>query len=195
MKPYPVLLVHGIDDNHTRLGRISAALLAHGFGPVSAMDIVPPDGSISIESMGEQVLNAVRQLQQTALSPKVDIIAYSMGALAARHFLQRQGGQAWVRRFISIAGPHHGTLAAYLRPGKGVRQMRPNSAFIRDLNKDRAPWGNVEVFSFWTPLDLTIIPATSACLPGATNRVFIVPVHPLMVYDRRVIAAVQQTLA
>ncbi len=195
MKPYPVLLVHGIDDNHTRLRRISAALQAHGFAPVSAMDIVPPDGSISIESMGEQVLNAVRQLQQTALSPKVDIVAYSMGALAARHFLQRQGGQALVRRFISIAGPHHGTLAAYMRPGQGVRQMRPGSALIRDLNNDLAPWGNVEVFSFWSPLDLTIIPATSALLHGACNRSFIVPVHPLMVYDRRVIAAVQQTLA
>jgi triacylglycerol esterase/lipase EstA (alpha/beta hydrolase family) len=195
MKPYPVLLVHGIDDNHTRLGRISTALLVHGFAPVSAMDIVPPDGSISIENMGEQVLNAVRQLQQTALSPKVDIVAYSMGVLAARHFLQRQGGQAMVRRFISIAGPHHGTLAAYMRQGKGVRQMRPGSALIQDLNNDRAPWGDVEVFSFWTPLDLTIIPASSARLPGARNRSFIVPMHPLMVYDRRVIAAILQILA
>ncbi|MBE3037793.1 MAG: lipase [Chloroflexi bacterium] len=195
MKPYPVLLVHGIDDNHTRLSRISAALLAHGFAPVSAMDIIPPDGSISIESMGEQVLNAVHQLQQTAHSPKVDIVAYSMGALAVRHFLQRQGGQALVRRFISIAGPHHGTLTAYMRHGKAIRQMRPGSDLIRDLNNDRAPWGNVEVFSFWTPLDLTIIPATSALLRGARNRSFFVPVHPLMVYDRRVITAVQQTLA
>jgi triacylglycerol esterase/lipase EstA (alpha/beta hydrolase family) len=195
MKPYPVLLVHGIDDNHTRLGRISTALLAHGFTHVSAMDIVPPDGSISIENMGEQVLNAVRQLQQTALSPKVDIVAYSMGALAVRHFLQRQGGQAMVHRFISIAGPHHGTLTAYLHQGNGVRQMRPGSALIQDLNNDLAPWGDVEVFSFWTPLDLTIIPASSARLPGARNHSFIVPMHPLMVYDRRVIAAILQTLA
>lgn len=194
MNHYPVLLVHGIDDNHTRLGRISAALTAHGISPVFAMDILPPDGSISIESMGEQVLNAVRQLQQTALSPKVDIVAYSMGALAVRHFLQRQGGQALVRRFISIAGPHHGTLVAYLRSGIGISQMRLGSSLIRDLNQDSLPWGNVEVFSFWTPLDLTIIPAKSARLYGAHNRSFIVPLHPLMVYDGRVIAAVQQIL-
>jgi triacylglycerol lipase len=195
MSPYPVLLVHGIDDNPARLGRMSAALLAHGFAPVFAMHIVPANGSISIENMGEQVRDAVLQFQQTSRSAKVDIVAYSMGALAARHFVQRQGGQALVRRFISIAGPHHGTLTAHLRQGKGVCQMRPGSALLSDLNADRAPWGNVEVSSFWTPFDLTIIPATSACLDGARNCSFLVPVHPLMVYDRRVIAAVQQTLA
>jgi len=195
MSPHPILLVHGIDDNHTRLGRMSAALQAHGFAPVFAMDIVPPDGSISIECMGEQVRDAVLKLQQVTLSTKVDIVAYSMGALAARYFLQRQGGRALVRRFISIAGPHHGTLTACLRRGKGVSQMRPGSALIRDLNIDQTPWEDVEVSCFWSPLDLTIVPAKSACLLAARNRSFLVPIHPLMVYDQGVIAAVLQTLA
>jgi triacylglycerol lipase len=195
MNPYPVLLVHGIYDDHNRLRRIYTALLKHGFPSIFAMDIVPSDGSISIESMGEQVRHAALHLQQAALSQKVDIVAYSMGVLAARHFVQRQDGQTLVRRFISISGPNHGTLTAYLGWGKGVRQMRPDSPLLNDLNADPASWGSVEVSCFWSPLDLTILPATSARLDGARNRSFLVPMHPLMVYDRRVIDAVKQTLA
>jgi triacylglycerol esterase/lipase EstA (alpha/beta hydrolase family) len=118
-----------------------------------------------------------------------------MGALAVRYFLQRQGGGSLVRRFISIAGPHHGTLTAFLRQNIGCRQMRPGSDLLRDLNSDMDPWGVVKVFSFWSPLDLTVIPATSSLLNQSLNRAFIVGLHPWMVSDKRVIAAVIQTLS
>ena len=194
MKKNPVLLVHGIDDTNARFRRMKAALLANGFPNVYAMDIVPPNASITVEAMGQQIDEAVRSLCQGAPDQKVDIVAFSMGALAVRYFLQRLGGRALVRRFISICGPHRGTLTAYFRPSIGVKQMRPGSALIRDLNTEMDPWGGVEVFSFWSPLDLMIIPATSALLSQAQNHAFTVPLHPWMVSDERVIKAVMQTL-
>ena len=195
MSMYPVLLVHGIDDTGTRFRQMRAALLTRGFSPVYAMDIIPSDASISIEAMGNQVLDAVRKLQQTTPAQKVDVVAFSMGALAVRYFLQRQGGRSMVRRFISIAGPHHGTLSAYLCQNVGCFQIRPGSDLLHDLNADMDPWGDVKVSSFWSPLDLMVIPATSSLLVRAHNRAFIVILHPWMVSDKRVIEAVAQTLA
>ena len=78
------------------------------------MNIIPPDASIALEAMGEQVVAGVRACQEEAGTQKVDIVAFSMGALAARHFLHCLDGRASVRRFVSVSGPHHGTVTAYL---------------------------------------------------------------------------------
>ncbi len=173
---------------------MQAGLLARGFPAVYAMNITPPDGSISMQAMAEQVQVAVEGLLRSTGAIKVDIVAYSMGTLVVRYFLQRQGGCANVRRFISIAGPHRGTLTAYFRQNVGSRQMRPQSEFLRDLNSDRAPWGDTQLFSFWSPLDLMILPSVSSLLLGAHHRIFGVLIHSWMVSDGRVIEAVAHTL-
>ena len=195
MNTTPILLVHGIDDTGIRFKRVRSFLLAKGFVTVTAMDILPPDGSISIEKMASQVQEATQALQRATQSEKIDIVAYSMGALATRYFIQRQGGCSMVRRFISLAAPHHGTYMAHFRGGAGCRQMRPGSSLLRDLNGDPDPWGKVSVHSFWSPLDLMIVPASSSQLSQADNRTFAVLIHPWIASDPRVMACIAQTLA
>jgi len=158
------------------------------------MNILPPDGTLAIESMAEQVAGAVQGLLKEHSARQVDIVAYSMGSLVTRYYLQRLGGKAVVRRFVSIAGPHHGTLAAYLRNNLACRQMRPGSAFLNDLNGDEDLWGGVEVVSYWTPLDLMIFPAVTSRLARADNRRFWVLAHPFTVSDQRLMEAVVKTL-
>ena len=173
---------------------MQAALCARGFDPVRAMNIIPPDASISMEAMAAQVQAAVRELQQSAAAAKVDIVAFSMGTLVVRYYLQKMGGWTDIRRFISISGPHHGTWTAYLGWNAGSRQMRPGSAFLQELNSESDPWGDVKVFSFWTPYDRTIIPPDSSLLPGAQNRRFNALIHHWMLSDKQVIAAVVEAL-
>lgn len=191
---YPVLLVHGINDTGARFDKMRSALRAHGFDSVSAMNITPPDASITLEAMGEQVMEAVRECRQTAGAQKIDIVAFSMGALAVRHALQNVGGLPFVRRLVTVSAPHHGTLTAYLSRKSGVTQMRPGSRFLRDLNAGGGWWGDLEVFSFWSPLDLVVIPATSSVLADAHNQAFRVALHSRMLSDDRVIGAVIQAL-
>jgi len=195
MKPYPILLIHGIDDTSARMRKMRTALIAQGFNPVHAMDIIPSNGSISLKAMGVQVLNAVQSLLINHNASKLDIVAYSMGAIAARYFLQRLGGKTIVRRYISLAGPHHGSYLAYLRYNLGGRQLRPGSALLSEMNTEKDPWGDVQVFSFRTWMDLSVIPSKSSILPEVTNQTFTVWLHPCMVSDKRVIEAVVQTLA
>jgi len=192
---FPILLVHGIDDTGARFAKMQTALRAQGFESVHAMNIIPPDASISFATMGEQIRDSVAELLQQTGASKVDIVAYSMGALAVRHFLQRLEGRLSVRRFISLAAPHHGTLTAYLRQNAGTREMRPGSSFLHNLNDRDNPLGDVKLYSFWTPMDLMVLPRSSCRLEDAHNRAFRVLFHPWMTSDQRVIDAVAQTLA
>ena len=185
----PVLCVHGIWDTGAVFGVMRDALLGQGWSRVQAVDLTPNDGSAEIADLAEQVGAAA-----DALGGPLDLIGFSMGALVSRYWLQRMGGRDRVRRFVSISGPHRGTLTAMLSTKPGARQMRPNSALLEGLFADPDPWGRCEVHAFWTPFDLMILPAGSSALPGARERRFNVPLHPLMLHDRGVIAAVAEVL-
>jgi triacylglycerol lipase len=191
----PVLFVHGIDDTGALFKRMQAGLTARGFSNLLAMNITPPGGEIPLEAMAEQVQAAAKELLRASSAARLDIVAFSMGSLASRYFIQRLDGCSLVRRFIAIAGPQRGTLTAYLRNTPGARQMRPGSACLTDLNSDPDPWSPVAAYTFWTPLDLMVLPSTSALLPKASHRPFFVLLHPWMVSDPRVIAAVAETLS
>jgi triacylglycerol lipase len=190
----PVLLVHGIWDTATRLEPLRAGLVARGLAEVHAVDLAPNDGRASICELGLQVAGAVRALSR---GRRVDVVGFSMGALVVRWYLQRGGGKEHARRFVSIAGPHHGTLTAFALPRRyvGVTEMRPGSPLLKDLASDSDPFGPVQVHCVYTPLDLMIIPARSSVLPAArTVRAFSVAMHRLLITDRRVLDHVAATL-
>jgi len=187
----PVLCVHGIWDTGSVFSSIQGALEQRGWGSVRAVDLVPNDGSADVPEMAKQVDAAAHAL---APGTALDVIGFSMCALVSRYWLQRLGGRERVRRFISISGPHRGTLTAWLSGKPGAVQMRPNSELLEGLFTDPDPWGRTEVHAFWTPFDLMIVPAGSSALPGARERRFNVPLHPMMLHSREVIAAVAEVL-
>ncbi len=181
-----MLIVHGLWDTATRVGPLADALRARGFERVFCMSM-PSLGRAPIPDLGERVRVAADQLRAECGTELIDLVGFSMGALAARYYVQRRGGRDRVRRFISISGPHQGTMTAYSLPFAGVRQMRPGSAVLRELDSDADPWGSVDVHCIYTPYDLMIVPATSSVLTGAKS-VHRVPVavHRWMVSDVRV---------
>ena len=148
-------------------------LLASGWTRVEAIDLVPNDGSAGLPRLAEQVRQAALHLQASAGGEKVDVVAFSMGALVTRYWLMRLDGKAVARRFVSISGPHHGTALAFLRANQGAAQMRPGSPLLSDLARDEGAWGGVEVVSLWTPFDLMIPPRPE--LAAGRRRPALVP--------------------
>jgi triacylglycerol lipase len=191
----PILLVHGIWDSSSRLAPLKAGLESRGVGPVHAMDLVPNDGRERLATLGLRVAEEAAALAAREGASRVDVVGFSMGALVARWYIQRGGGKERVRRFVSISGPHAGTLTAYALPFAGVRDMRPGSSFLSDLATDADPFGAVEVHCLYTPFDLMIVPAKSSVLSGAqSTRTFSVPMHRFMISDARVLDHVARTL-
>lgn len=183
----PALLVHGIWGSARQLAPMARVLQRHGIEHVARIDLRPNDGRASIAVFAQQVKREVDQLCARCAVKQIDLVGFSMGALAARYYLQRCGGTARVRRFVSISGPHAGTWTAHALPFEAPRQMRPGSALLRDLNADVEPWEAVEVHCVYTPFDLMIIPPKSSVLRGAASvRKLRVPIHRAMLFDARV---------
>ncbi len=192
----PVLLVHGIWDEGARFDRMRAALAVAGHAPARALDLSPNDGSGTIASLAGQVEQAAEELLGASGAPRLDLIGFSMGALVSRYFVQRMSGKARVRRFVSISGPHHGTMTAFAMGKAGVREMRPKSSLLAELDADPDPWGEVEVHTVWTPYDLMIVPATSSQLPGAAqDHCLRIALHRWMITHPRAVERVVSILA
>jgi triacylglycerol lipase len=187
----PVLLVHGIGDTEAVFDRMADWLRRHDH-EVHTLNLRPNNGDAPLDQLAQQL--AAFAASRFDKAPTFDMVAFSMGGLVARYYLQRLGGIDRVHRFIAISAPHRGTWTAFLRNNPGARQMRPGSAFLTDLNRDVELLGRIRTTTIWTPLDLMIVPATSSAgCPGPSLRVN-VPIHPLMLRDRRVLKLVHRIL-
>jgi triacylglycerol lipase len=192
--PNPVLLVHGIYDTGRVFDSLAPKLRAEGWH-VETIDMVPNNGDASLAVLAEQVRDKVARMRAETGAPRVDLVAFSLGGIVSRYYLQRLGGAPQVQRFVTISSPHAGTLTGYVRWNPGVIEMRRGSAFLADLNRDWSTTAQqVKVTSVWTPLDLMIVPANSSQLPGARNLTVPVALHPLMLVDNRCHALVLEAL-
>ncbi len=184
----PVLLVHGIGDTQRVFDPMAAYLRDRGW-TVHALDLVPNNGSPGLDILAEQVQHYSQH--HLAGVAKLDLIGFSMGGLVSRYYVQRLGGAARVQRFITISTPHNGTWLAHFRPTRGIRQMRPNSPFLQDLNKTVAQdLAAIAFTSLWTPYDLMILPARSSQLGLGQDIQIPAWTHPLMLRDRRSLQAI-----
>ncbi len=64
-----------------------------------------------------------------------------------------------------------------------VRDMRPGSAFLAEIDADVARYSATRWITIRTPVDLMILPSTSSGLPWAENHVVPVLAHPLLVLE------------
>ncbi|MDJ1180412.1 triacylglycerol lipase [Roseofilum sp. BLCC_M91] len=187
----PVLLIHGIDDTGA-VFRKMAAVLEHQGWFTYALDLVPNNGTVGLDRLAQQIKGYVDQAFSQDI--RFDIVAFSMGGIISRYYLQRLGGLERCDRFITLSSPHHGSLMAYLRHNPGCVQMRPNSEFLQDLNRDGDRLNSIQFTSIWTNNDLMILPANSSQIPVGKNITVPVLIHPWMLTDNRTIELVVQCL-
>jgi triacylglycerol lipase len=188
----PVLLVHGFWDTATLFDRMSAYLQSLGRSTYG-LDLVPNNGDLGLDVLAQQVCDYIDRT--FAPEQPIDLVGYSMGGIVSRYYIQRLGGIDRVRRFVTVASPHHGTWTAYTFDRPGCIHMRPNSEFLQDLNRDAIDLlGRIQFTSLWTPFDLMILPAQSSIMPVGQNIELPVLVHRWMVSDSRSLQAIGQVL-
>ncbi len=188
----PVLLIHGITDTTIVFRTMSAYLSGLGW-KVYSFNLIPNNGDLGLEELARQVADFVAK----TFDPKqpLDVIGFSMGGIVSRYYIQRLGGIDRVQRFISISAPNQGTLAAYLSRRPGCVQMRPDSAFLRDLNGDAAMLGRLNFTVIWTPYDLIIVPPRSSQMPVGKEVIVPARLHSWMLADKQCIKAVAAALS
>jgi triacylglycerol lipase len=187
-----VVLIHGYRDRPSQFRRMAADLLAAGLDPHCA-DLQPSDGSVPLEASAEQLARYVES--QVGPTDPFAVVAFSMGAVVARHYLQHLGGLHRATALYAIAAPHHGTWWAHLGPRPGQVQLRPGSPFLQALAATEDRLCGLCLVSAWTPFDVTVVPHSSCRWRLAANRRLPVFVHQWMPYSGLVRRDVVRTLA
>ncbi len=189
--PFPLLLIHGIDDTPDVFQVMVAYLRDRGWSDLHTLALTPNNGDVGLEKLARQIQDYV---DHALCGRPFDLLGFSMGGIVSRYYLQRLGGLSKVRRFLTLASPHRGTWMAYFRANCGAAQMRPGSTFLEDLNRTAGELEQLDFVSLWTPYDLMIVPADSSIMP--VGRHFQVPVlaHPWMLTDARSLHLIAEIL-
>ncbi|MEZ5185254.1 MAG: alpha/beta fold hydrolase [Candidatus Nanopelagicales bacterium] len=192
----PIILIHGIIDNHTVFTFLRRSLNKRGFGRVITLNYSPL--SDDIPRVARRLKSLVEKVRRETGYERVHVIGHSMGGVVARYYVQCLGGDKRVHTLVTLGSPHAGTLPAYLVPHSVVKQMRPDSPIVRELEAP-APGCKTRMVAIWSDLDQLIIPQRNARIvhPDLNARnVFVKGVgHTSFPVDRRVVHEICTTLA
>lgn len=192
----PILLVHGLVDNRSIFTLLRRALHRRGFGRVLTLNYSP--FTQDVRSAAARLERLVERVCEETGYEKVHVVGHSLGGLVARYYVQRMGGGERVHTVCTLGSPHAGTWAAHLLPHALVRQLRPGSDLMQELESP-APGCPTRFVSFWSDLDQLIVPQRNARLthPDLTARnVLLRGVgHMSLPIDGRVVREIAQLLA
>lgn len=192
----PIIMVHGVIDNHSIFTVLRRGLSRRGFGRVISLNYSPLTDDIRRVSRRLSLL--VDSVCRETGYERVHIIGHSMGGLVARYYVQRMGGDKRVHTLVTLGSPHSGSAYAKLLPHPIARQLRPGGDIVSELSEPAAGC-RTRMVAFWSDLDQIIIPQRNARIvhPDLIARnVFIRGVgHMSLPVNGRVVHQICTTLA
>lgn len=178
-----VVLVHGIFDTRITMRPLHRAIVDGGYECL-VPSLRPIDGRKGLEPMAQQLGEIIDA--EWKKDTKFSIVAFSMGGLISRYYLQELGGAGRCEGLYTIATPHHGTYMAYLYPGQGTRQMRPESRFLASLRRGEDIYKNLKIptTSYQNPMDVVMLPLRSPEWRTAENVRLWSAIHPSLLWEK-----------
>lgn len=183
-----VVLVHGFFCNRALWNPWMTKLRAAAV-PFVAVNLEPLFGSI--DNYVDIVDDAVLRVQASTGQAPV-LVAHSMGGLAVRAWLSKQGNTSRVRRVATIGTPHHGTWLARFGHTTNGQQMRIGSRWLQQLAQSERLEQHALFTCFYSHCDNIVFPASTATLPGARNRHVVGAAHVHLAFQEVVFAEVMQ---
>ncbi|MCV2488475.1 alpha/beta fold hydrolase [Geodermatophilus sp. YIM 151500] len=154
----PVLLVHGMIDNRSVFAVMRHSLRRRGFASVCSWNYSPllTDVARGADDLGRHV---ERVCERTG-HERIHVVGHSLGGLIARYYVQRRGGDRRVESLVTLGTPHRGSLWAHMMPTPLVRQLRPGSPVLREL-EEPAPGCRTPVTAIYSDLDQMVLPTSA----------------------------------
>lgn len=174
-----VVMVHGIFEAGRSFTCLRHDLHARGYA-CHIPFLKPADARHGLEDLSDQLAAAIDE--RIPAGEKYTLVAFSMGGLIARDYLERQDHAARCKGLITLSTPHQGTIWAYGYPGQGARQMQPGSTYLKVLDKYADRLKPMPLYAFDDPLDVAILPPGSARWPLAVPKRSWAPFHFLVVF-------------
>jgi pimeloyl-ACP methyl ester carboxylesterase len=217
--PRPVVLVHGLGATmrlnwNYHSSRLRAAgycvfALTYGVDPRTRPWPYSPGGVIAMERSAPQLAAFVDRVLEATGASEVDLVGHSEGTVMPRYYLERLGGAAEVRRFVSLAplwrGTELGGMALLRDLGEPLGLSAPvlglvaslcgscpqflrGSAFLDDLNADGEAIAGVEHTNIVTRYDLLVVPYTSGIMRDGGSNIVLQDVCPLDLNEHSTLA-------
>ena len=155
----PILLAHGIIDNHTVFAMMRRHLVRRGFSSIHTFSYSPL--TLDVRRTAERMGREIEAICEASGSDRIHVIGHSLGGLIARYYIQRLGGHERVHTCVTLGTPHQGTLAARLLPWPLVKQVRPDSDLMAELDEP-APGCRTRFVAFYSDVDQLIVPQRRA---------------------------------
>lgn len=155
----PILLAHGIIDNHTIFALMRRHLVRRGFGSIHTFSYSPL--TLDVRRTAERMGQEIEAICEASGSDQIHVVGHSLGGLIARYYIQRLGGDARVHTCVTLGTPHQGTMAAKLLPWPLVKQVRPDSDLVAEL-AEPAPDCRTRFVAFYSDVDQLIVPQRRA---------------------------------
>jgi triacylglycerol lipase len=157
----PILLIHGIVDNHMIFALLRRHLLRRGFGQVRTFSYSPL--TLDVRRTAERLGTAIEELCEESGYERIHVVGHSLGGLIARYYAQRLGGDERIHTLVTLGTPHHGTQAARLLPWPLVKQLRPDSELMAELDEPATDC-RTRFLVFYSDIDQLIVPQRRARL-------------------------------
>jgi triacylglycerol lipase len=155
----PILLAHGIIDNHTVFTLMRRQLLRRGFSSIHTFSYSPL--TLDVRRTAERMGREIEAICEASGSEQIHVVGHSLGGLIARYYVQRLGGHQRVHTCVTLGTPHEGTIAARLLPWPLVKQVRPESDLMAEL-AEPAPECGTRFVAFYSDVDQLIVPQRRA---------------------------------
>jgi pimeloyl-ACP methyl ester carboxylesterase len=155
----PILLAHGIIDNHTIFALMRRQLIRRGFSRIHTFSYSPL--TLDVRRTAERMGREIEAICEASGSDQIHVVGHSLGGLIARYYVQRLGGDARVHTCVTLGTPHQGTVAAKLLPWPLVKQVRPDSELMAEL-AEPAPDCDTRFVAFYSDVDQLIVPQRRA---------------------------------
>jgi triacylglycerol lipase len=171
----PILLVHGMIENHLIFTVMERTLRRRGFQTLSAYDYRLHTHNVprAAVRLGE----AIQKLSAASGYERVHVIGHSFGGLIARYYVQRLGGDSHVHTLVTLGTPHQGTQLAQVAPLLPlIRQLTPSSPVIQELAQPAANC-RTRFIAFHSDIDSLIVPSRNARLDHPDLNVRNIAVH------------------
>ena len=154
----PVVLVHGLVDNRSVFSVMRRGLRKRGFTQICSWNYSP---LLTDVARGAADLGArIEEICEQTGHDRVHVVGHSLGGLIARFHVQRQGGDRRVESLVTLGTPHRGSILAHVLPTPLVRQLRPGSPVLRELEEPAAGCAT-RMTAIYSDLDQVVVPTRS----------------------------------
>jgi esterase/lipase len=154
-----VLIVPGVGGSYVPFKKICEQLNLEGYRIHTLKGFGYNKGTIK---SGSKVLETY--LNKNNLK-NIYLVSHSKGGIITRHFLTHSGQSFRVKRAVTIATPHHGSILTIFL--KSIWEIFPSSKVIKDLATDKK--GVNKILNIYPRFDNHVIPNQNLILDGATN--------------------------